>query len=121
LEGLAFLGRLVAHEGLELRLRERPRHAVAYAKSADSIAGLLALAGASDCALAIQEHAVVAAARATANRLANADHANLVRASRAAHEQLRAVRRLERAGRLAALSPALQEMAELRRRHPALS
>src|SRR3712207_8577385 len=38
--------------------------------------------------------------RARANRLANADHANLVRTSRAAHRQLQAVQRLERAGEL---------------------
>ena len=41
-----------------------------------------------DAALALDEHAVVAEARARANRLANADHANLVRSSRAAHAQI---------------------------------
>ena len=46
-----------------------------------------------------------------ANRLANADHANLVRTSRAAHVQLEAVRRLERSGRLDELSPQLREIA----------
>jgi DNA-binding protein WhiA len=72
-------------------------------------------------ALAIDEHAVVAEARAHANRLANADHANLVRASRAAHAQLQAIRLLGDEGRLARLSPALREIAELRLRHPSLS
>ena len=58
--------------------------------------------------------------RARANRLANADHANLVRTSRAAHRQLEAIRRLERAGALADLPERLREVAELRLRHPAL-
>src|SRR5262249_39837426 len=77
--------------------------------------------GASDAALAVDEHAVVGSARAHANRLTNADQANLVRASRAAHEQLRAVRRLAEDGRLETLPAALREAADLRLRHPSLS
>ena len=61
------------------------------------------------------------AIRSRANRLANADHANLVRASRAAHRQLEAIRRLERAGALGDLPERLREIAELRLRHPSLS
>ncbi len=59
--------------------------------------------------------------KSRANRLANADHANLVRTSRAAHEQISAVRALRRAGRLEQLPEPLREIAELRVRHPALS
>ena len=55
------------------------RHAVAYAKGGETIADLLALAGASETALRLDEHAVVAATRAEANRLANADEANVKR------------------------------------------
>ena len=55
--------------------------------------------GASDAVLAFEERSVVAAARSEANRLANADHANLVRTSRAAQEQLEAVRRSSGTGR----------------------
>jgi two-component system invasion response regulator UvrY len=83
-----------AAEGGDLRVTERGDQCLAYAKGIDRIAGVLAAAGASDAALALQERAVVGSARANANRLANADHANLVRAGRAAHEQLEAVRRL---------------------------
>jgi DNA-binding protein WhiA len=60
---------------------------------------------------------VVAALRADANRLANADEANLVRAARAAHRQLEAIRALD----LDALPPHLAEIAELRLRHPSAS
>ena len=121
LAGATFLARVASLEGIELHVRDRGRFAVAYARGAETIADALALAGASDAALAIDEHAVVGAARASANRLANADHANLVRASRAAHEQLRAVRALMEAGTLATLPIQLQEIAELRLRHPSLS
>jgi DNA-binding protein WhiA len=61
------------------------------------------------------------ATRAEANRLANADHANLVRTSRAAHRQLAAIRSLQRDGALADLPERLREIAELRLRNPSLS
>ena len=64
---------------------------------------------------------MLGSARSQANRLANADHANLVRASRAAHAQLEAIRELERTGALDELPDALREMADLRLRYPALS
>jgi cell division protein WhiA len=121
LAGAGFLAWVAAHEDVHLRIRDRGRHAIAYAKGAEAIADILALAGAGDAALAIDEHAVVAEARARANRIANADHANLVRASRAAHAQVQAIHRLEEEGRLARLSPSLREIAELRLRHPSLS
>ena len=104
-----------------LTVQERGRHVVAYAKGAEVIADALALAGASDSALAFQERAVVGATKARANRLANADHANLVRASRAAQAQIKAVRRLERRGVVGDLEPPLREIARLRVRHPSLS
>jgi DNA-binding protein WhiA len=120
-EGAELLVEVAAVEGVVLRVAERPRHTAVYAKGAETIADVLALAGASDTALGLDEHAVVGAARGDANRLANADHANLVRSSRAAHEQLRAVRRLADDGALGDLPPALREIAELRLRHPSSS
>ena len=110
-----------AGEGAELRVAQRGEQSLAYAKGIDRIAGVLAAAGASDAALALQERTVVRATRARANRLANADHANLVRTGRAAHAQLQAVRRLQRGRRLEELDPRLREIAELRLKHPALS
>ena len=121
LDGAEFLAEVASRERLRLAVVDRGRHAVAYAKALDAIAGLLAAAGATDSVLVFEERAVLGVTRSRANRLANADHANLVRASRAAHEQLQAVRRLEQDGRLATLPPRVREIAELRARHPALS
>jgi cell division protein WhiA len=120
-EAAELLVRLAAHDDVALQARDRERHAIAYAKGADAIAETLALAGASDAALVVDEHAVVGAARAHANRLTNADQANLIRASRAAHAQLLAVRRLAAEGRLETLPLPLREIAELRTRYPSLS
>jgi DNA-binding protein WhiA len=119
-EAAEFLAAVAAAEGVTLRVHERPEHALAYAKGIDSIADALALAGASDAALALDERAVVGETRARANRQTNADHANLLRTSRAAHAQLEAVRSLQRERRLGKLSPRLREAAELRLRHPSL-
>ena len=110
-----------AGEGAELRVGARGDQSLAYAKGIDRIAGVLAAAGASDAALALQERAVVGSTKARANRLANADHANLLRSGRAAHAQLEAARRLQRAGRLNELAPRLREIAELRMANPSLS
>ena len=121
LTAASFLAGLARADGIELRVAERPRHAVAYAKSAGTIAELLALVGAHEAALVLEEKAVVGATRARANRLANADHANLVRTSRSAQAQVRAIRRLERGGMLETLPRDLREIADLRLRHPSLS
>ncbi|HEX9380256.1 MAG TPA: DNA-binding protein WhiA [Gaiellaceae bacterium] len=120
-EGADFLVRTAAEDEVHLGVLDRGRHAVAYAKGMETIADVLALAGAGRAVLVFEESAVIAATRSRANRLANADHANLVRTSRAAHEQLRAVERLRRSGELAKLPARLQEIAELRERHPTLS
>jgi len=116
-EGARFLAGVAAREGADLRVLDRGRHAVAYAKGTESIADLLVAAGASDTVLVLEESSVLAAIRADANRLANADHANLVRTSRAAHAQIEAVRRLD----LDALPDDLRELASLRLRHPTSS
>jgi DNA-binding protein WhiA len=115
-ETAQFLRDLAAVEGVALRVSERSDRALAYAKGIDDIAGALALAGASDAALALEERAVVGETKARANRQTNADQANLVRTSRAAHEQLEAVRGLD----VESLPPRLREVAELRLRHPSL-
>ena len=117
----AFLRVLGSTEGIRLRVRERPSHAAAFAKSWDAVEAFLAAAGAVEAVLALEERAVVAELRAQANRLANADHANLVRAGRAAQRQLQAARRLRADGLLDRLPGPLQEAAELRLRHPTLS
>jgi DNA-binding protein WhiA len=119
--GADLLVAVAAQDDVVLRVHDRTRHTAVYARGAEAIADALALAGAGDAALALDEHGVVAEARARANRIANADHANLVRSSRAAHRQIVAIRELEARGRLARLAPPLQEIAELRLRYPSAS
>ena len=111
-EGARFLADIAG-----LHVLDRGRHAVAYAKGTEAIADVLVSAGAIDVVLVLEERSVLAAIRADANRLANADHANLVRTSRAAHAQLDALQRLD----VDALPDELRELALLRLRHPTAS
>jgi DNA-binding protein WhiA len=120
-EGANLLAELARRDRFRLAVAERRGHALAYAKGSETIADLLAFVGAHDAALRFGERAVVAATRGRANRLANADQANIGRTSRAAEAQLRAIERLRRSGRLEHLASDLRALADLRVRHPTLS
>jgi DNA-binding protein WhiA len=117
LEGARFVQDVARRADSALAVAERRGHALAYAKGHDAICAVLAVAGAGDTALELEEHAILATLRADANRLANADEANLERAARAAHRQLEAIRTIG----LDALPAELVEIAELRLRHPSAS
>ena len=121
LEGAEFIRGVAAAEKIAVGVLDRGKHAIAYAKGAEAIEGLLIAAGGGDTVLAFEEQSVVAALRGQANRLANADHANLVRSSRAAQAQIAAIRTLAADGRLDRLSRRLHEAAELRLRYPTMS
>ncbi len=120
-DGAEFLRTVARHEGATLGVVERTRHALAYAKGWETIETVLGAAGATDAVIALEERAIVATARSDANRLANADHANLVRAGKAAGVQLEALRRLRADGALDDLDDRLREAADLPLRHPTLS
>jgi DNA-binding protein WhiA len=117
IDAARFIAEVAAREEVKLNVAERRAHAVAYAKSLETIADVLALAGAGDTALRLEEHSVLAGLRSDANRLANADEANLARTARAAHAQVEAIRSVG----LDALPADLVEIAELRLRHPSAS
>jgi cell division protein WhiA len=119
--GAAFLRSVGSAAGIRLRVIDRTQHAAAYAKGWDAIEAYLSVAGASDTVVALEERALISGLRAEANRLANADHANLVRQSLAARAQTEAVLQLREEGLLDDLPQSLREAAELRLRQPTLS
>jgi len=112
--GAEFIAEVAAREEIPLSIAARRTHALAYTKRHERIADLIALAGAGETTVRLEEHAVIAATRGNANRLANADEANLVRTARAAHRQIAAIRALD----VDTLPPALAEIARSRLRHP---
>ncbi len=115
------LARIVATDGIELRVRERERYATVYSKRLETVADLLARIGANDAVLSLAEGEVISQLRGEANRQANAETANLRRQVVAARRQLDAIARLRASGLLEALASPLQEAAELRSAHPELT
>jgi DNA-binding protein WhiA len=105
------------HPGVYVR---RGAHVV-YLKGREEVTELLALAGAQEAALRLEEVAVLKEVREQANRLANCDEANLRRTNRASQRQLDAIAFLERVGAMNTLPPALREVAELRQEFPDLN
>ena len=97
---------------------ERDSHSAAYAKGWEAIEGYLAVAGAADTVLALEERALVAGLRAEANRLANADHANLVRAEQRGPRAARRRPGARDAGALEAPRADAAGRGRLRLRHP---
>jgi cell division protein WhiA len=115
------LARLLEVLDFHAGMRNRRGTYVVYLKGRDEVAGLLALAGAHEAALRVEEQGVVREVRSRANRLANCDSANLRRTSAAASQQLEAIGLLQRSGRLESLPAALRDMAELRLQYPYLN
>jgi cell division protein WhiA len=109
------LRELAEGEGFALGVHETPRHWLVYAKSRETIRGLLAALGAHGAELRFEEESVFAWAREEANRLANADAGNLRRQAAAASRHTQAIAEL---GGPDALPPELRSIAELRLRLP---
>jgi DNA-binding protein WhiA len=109
------LQELAEVEGFALGVHETRRYWMAYAKSRETIRGLLAALGAHGAELRLEEEGVFAWAREEANRLANADAGNLRRQASAAARHADAIERLGGPG---ALPPQLRAIAELRLRLP---
>ena len=103
--------------GGALSVAERRNHAVAYAKGHEAIGDLLAWPARATRRCGSRSTPSSRRRAPSANRLANADEANLVRTARAAHVQLEAIRALD----VDSLPAPLAEIAELRLRHPSAS
>jgi DNA-binding protein WhiA len=109
------LQELAEAEGFALGVHETPRYWIVYAKSRETIRGLLAALGAHGAELRLEEEGVFAWAREEANRLANADSGNLRRQAMASARHADAIEAL---GGPDSLPPELRTVAELRLRLP---
>lgn len=118
LDGAGFLQTIARTEEIDLRVRERRDHAIAYAKQREQIESLLTLLGASEAALALAEGYVSHRVREDANRRTNADTANLRRQAAAAARQLHAIEVLRMDGWFDGQSDEIRAAAAVRERHP---
>lgn len=100
--------------------KRRHRHIV-YVKSYEDVKALLYHLGAKSAHFAFEDVQVVREIKNSVNRLVNSEMANLQKSVESAARQLRAIETIERTVGLASLTPALREIAELRRAHPEAS
>ena len=106
---------------LELEPKDAPRkgNAIIYFKQSDRIEDFLTSIGAPISAMEVMNAKLEKDLRGSVNRRVNCDAANLDKAVEAAMVQIEAIHKLEESGVLATLPEKLQEVANLRREHPA--
>ncbi len=109
---------LLARYNIAAQVTQRKNLHLVYLKSVPRITTLLALMGAYDCVMAMENESILRELRNNVNRLVNCDTANLNKTVEAAHEQLVAIGRIESGIGLQALPAALQQIAEARLDHP---
>jgi hypothetical protein len=112
------LRRALTTSGIRAVEYQRRGRAVVYLKGRDEIATLLHLTGAHGALLDFEAEQVGRDVQNRLNRLLNAESANVNRTVHAAERQVRAIARLEAAGRLDDLPPGLRVVAFARRAHP---
>lgn len=109
---------LLEERGISARSMQRRSNYLVYMKSGTAISEFLALVGAHQCALSMENERVVKSVRNDVNRRVNAEMANQQKASDASIGQIMAIRTvIDRYG-IDALPPALQDFIRLRVTHP---
>ena len=109
---------MLAARGIGAKVMKRRSSAIVYMKSGTAISEFLALVGAHQCALAMENERVIKSVRNDVNRRVNAELANQQKASQASVGQIVAIRTLVEHYGIDALPPALQEFIRLRVAHP---
>ncbi len=104
--------------GLTARLVKRKANHVVYFKSSEEIGDVLNIIGASNAYMELINVKILKETRNKVNRRVNCENANMDKSVDAAQQQIAAIRKLEKNGRLASLSPALQEAANMRLAFP---
>ena len=103
---------------LNPRIQQRRSSYMVYMKSGESILEFLAVVGAHQAALAMENERVIKSVRNDVNRMVNAEKANMVKAANASVDQIYAMRIVLEAYGVEGLAPALQEIIRLRVKYP---
>ena len=112
------IARLMERSDIPAKIMQRRNNFIVYLKSGAAISAFLALAGAHQSALAMENERVIKSVRNEVNRRVNAELANQQKATDASAEQVRAIRIVVGRYGMDALPPALQEFIRLRVQHP---
>ncbi len=112
---------LAESAGVKTGVMERGGQSVVYVKDGDGIARLLSMMGASRAVMEFENVRVVRQVSGEVNRRLNFETANIGKTIGSGLRQAAAIERLEAAGRLDELPPALREMARWRSANPELN
>ena len=115
------LEKLLERSGLHPGQHIRKGRHVLYLKDSQQVSDALALMGASNAMLQMENVRIQKQMRGDANRAGNCDEHNADRMLLAAEQQLAAIRAISAAGGLSGLPKALREAAELRLAQPEMS
>jgi DNA-binding protein WhiA len=113
--------RLVETSGVRAGVTERGGQSVVYVKDGDGIVRLLSTMGANRAVMEFENVRVVRSVSGEVNRRLNFETANIGKTIGSGLRQAAAIDTLEAEGKLAALPPALREMAKWRRENPELN
>ncbi len=118
---LRILGKLLEKCDLPFHTYQRKGQQIVYLKGAQQIADVLALMGAGQSVLQMENIRIQKQLRAMAVRAANCDEHNGERMLDAGHRQAEAIRQISLKQGLFTLPPTLQEVARIRLENPDLS
>lgn len=109
---------LLLDAGFSPKETTRGGNSILYFKQSDMIEDFLTAIGAPVCAMGVMEAKVEKDLRNGINRRVNCETANLTKVVDASIEQVAAIRKLQKQGRLKELPPKLRETAKLRLDNP---
>lgn len=109
---------LISERDISAKIMQRRSNYIVYMKSGSAISAFLAVVGAHQSALAMENVRVIKSVRNDVNRRVNAELANQQKATEASMEQIMAIHAVVDRYGLESLPPALQEFIKLRVSHP---
>ena len=115
------IAQLMRNRDVNARVMQRRSSYLVYLKSGNDISAFLALVGAHQCALTLENARVIKSVRNDVNRQVNAELANQAKAADAAIEQVEAIRKILSHKNAAEIPPALRDFMRLRLEHPSAS
>ncbi len=115
------IAEMMRERGINARVMQRRSARLVYLKGGSEISAFLALVGAHQCALALENARVIKSVRNEVNRQVNADMANQAKAADAAIAQVEAIRKILAHKSPGEITPALRDFMRLRLEHPSAS
>ena len=109
---------LLVERDIPARSTKRRNTSTVYLKSGSAISDFLALTGAHQCMLTMEDERVIKSVRNDVNRRVNAEVANQAKSAQSSVQQIMTIRKILEKRGIESLPPALQEYIKLRVKYP---